>query len=406
MNKPTINKSRRKVIKGTAVAATAAAVGPWVVSPKALSSSGEVNCTIWTDYIPANVIEDLAREHKPEIVLAGATAIGRSFFPRLATLMATGLTADCTDLEVRDEDGEMVDESVIRIGPFTAVADSRFVNFNAETGELEFLVRQPSRSFLGAADDLQDSDPGELVQAVIDPSSGTILSLLVETPDLVERINQGGLVGYIVIALAALGLLIGIGRTLSLTGTASSVRRQAKSRKASKSNPLGRVFMAYEENSHADVETLELKLDDAILKEMPKLEKGLNTVKVLAGVAPLLGRCGYSASKHALHGLFTSLRCEMKHKGVHVMIICPGFIKTNLQARALGCDGEIATCEQTRVGKQQTPEFVARKIHMGAQKERSMMVFTLMGNIGYLISRFAPSLYERLMTQQFREELE
>ena len=126
----------------------------------------------------------------------------------------------------------------------------------------------------------------------------------------------------------------------------------------------------------------------------------------VAGVAPLLGRCGYSASKHALHGLFTSLRCEMKHKGVHVMIICPGFIKTNLQARALGCDGEIATREQTRVGKQQTPEFVARKIHLGAQKEKAMIVFTLMGKIGYLISRLAPSLYERLMTQQFRKELE
>jgi NAD(P)-dependent dehydrogenase (short-subunit alcohol dehydrogenase family) len=126
----------------------------------------------------------------------------------------------------------------------------------------------------------------------------------------------------------------------------------------------------------------------------------------VAGVAPLLGRCGYSASKHALHGLFTSLRCELRHKGVHVMIVCPGFIKTNLQDRALGCDGEIATHEQTRVGKQQTPEFVARKIHLGAQKEKAMLVFTLMGKIGYLVSRLAPSMYERLMTHQFRAELE
>ena len=57
-SKPVFNATRRKVLKGTTVAASAAAVGPWVVSPKALSSSGEVNCTIWTDYIPANVIED------------------------------------------------------------------------------------------------------------------------------------------------------------------------------------------------------------------------------------------------------------------------------------------------------------------------------------------------------------
>jgi NAD(P)-dependent dehydrogenase (short-subunit alcohol dehydrogenase family) len=136
-------------------------------------------------------------------------------------------------------------------------------------------------------------------------------------------------------------------------------------------------------------------------------QKGMIVVnESVAGVAPLLGRCGYSASKHALHGLFTSLRCELRHKGVHVMIVCPGFIKTNLQTRALGCDGEIATRAQTRVGKQQTPEFVARKIHLGAQKQRPMLVFTLMGKLGYLISRLAPSLYERLMTRQFRAELE
>jgi NAD(P)-dependent dehydrogenase (short-subunit alcohol dehydrogenase family) len=59
----------------------------------------------------------------------------------------------------------------------------------------------------------------------------------------------------------------------------------------------------------------------------------------IAGIAPVLGRTGYSASKHALHGLFTSLRSEIRPTGAHVMIVCPGFIQTNLQRRALGCDG-------------------------------------------------------------------
>ncbi len=135
-------------------------------------------------------------------------------------------------------------------------------------------------------------------------------------------------------------------------------------------------------------------------------QKGVIIVnESIAGVAPLLGRCGYSASKHALHGLFTSLRCEMRSKGVHVMIVCPGFIKTSLQNRALGCDGRIATHKQTRVGKQQTPEFVAQKILHGAQKECPMMVFTFMGKLGYLVSRIAPGIYERLMTRQFKGEL-
>lgn len=125
----------------------------------------------------------------------------------------------------------------------------------------------------------------------------------------------------------------------------------------------------------------------------------------IAGVAPLLGRCGYAASKHALHGFFTSLRCELRHKGVHVMIVCPGFIKTNLQTRALGGDGNIAVHEQTRIGRQQTPEAVADQILKGAQSESPMMVLTLVGKIGVLISRVWPSLYERLMTFQFKAEL-
>ncbi|MCK5310918.1 MAG: SDR family oxidoreductase [Desulfobacteraceae bacterium] len=125
----------------------------------------------------------------------------------------------------------------------------------------------------------------------------------------------------------------------------------------------------------------------------------------IAGVAPLLGRTGYSASKHALHGLFTSLRCELKHKGVHVMIVAPGFIRTNLQTRALGGDGNIATHEQTKIGKEDSPENVAKQIVKGMMKQKPILVLTLMGKIGYLVSRFSPLLYERLMTDKFKKEL-
>ncbi|MDT8335516.1 MAG: electron transfer flavoprotein subunit alpha [Desulfurivibrionaceae bacterium] len=62
----------------------------------------------FTDDAYANVFEDLVREYQPEIVLAGATAIGRSFIPRLATMLGTGLTADCTDLAIRAEDGALL----------------------------------------------------------------------------------------------------------------------------------------------------------------------------------------------------------------------------------------------------------------------------------------------------------
>ncbi len=125
----------------------------------------------------------------------------------------------------------------------------------------------------------------------------------------------------------------------------------------------------------------------------------------IAGIAPLPGRTGYSASKHAMHGFFTSLRCEVRHLGVHVMIVCPGFIRTNLQTRALGADGTVTTRPQSRVGRQDTPEHVARQIYTAACRGKNMLVLTAMGRLGCLISRLAPVVYERIVTRQFKSEI-
>jgi electron transfer flavoprotein alpha subunit len=62
----------------------------------------------FTDEIYGNILEDVIRKQKPEIVLAGATAIGRSFIPLVATALGTGLTADCTELAIRPEDGVLL----------------------------------------------------------------------------------------------------------------------------------------------------------------------------------------------------------------------------------------------------------------------------------------------------------
>ena len=128
---------------------------------------------------------------------------------------------------------------------------------------------------------------------------------------------------------------------------------------------------------------------------LPSLIKSKGSIIVnesIAGVAPLLGRTGYSASKHALHGLFTSLRCELRPKGVHVMIVCPGFIKTNLQKRALGSDGKIATHEQVIIGKTETAENVAKQIINSIIKKKPILIMTLMGKIAYLVHRLSPML--------------
>ena len=63
---------------------------------------------LFTDDIYEKVLSDLIKEHKPEVILAGATAIGRSFIPGVATRVDAGLTADCTKLEIREDDGALL----------------------------------------------------------------------------------------------------------------------------------------------------------------------------------------------------------------------------------------------------------------------------------------------------------
>ena len=129
-------------------------------------------------------------------------------------------------------------------------------------------------------------------------------------------------------------------------------------------------------------------------------------IESLAGLTPLLGRTGYCASKHALHGFFTSLRAELRGSGVHIMIVCPGFVNTNLQTRALGGDGQVTTHPQSVVGKPTSAEKVAEAIYKGVLNRRHLLVLTPVGKLAYWLSRLAPVLYERLMARQVKGELE
>jgi len=136
------------------------------------------------------------------------------------------------------------------------------------------------------------------------------------------------------------------------------------------------------------------------------LRKGMIVViESIAGVAPLLGRSGYCASKHALHGLFTSLRSEVSGSGVHIMIVCPGFVATGLQARALGADGRVTAHPQSRVGRQASPARVAEAVYRGAAGRKHLLVLSPVGKITYWLSRFVPVLYERIMPRQLKQEL-
>ncbi|MDX1555459.1 MAG: MotA/TolQ/ExbB proton channel family protein [Xanthomonadales bacterium] len=131
-----------------------------------------------------------------------------------------------------------------------------------------------------------------IVRFGLDVTRGGILALLVDSPTITDRINQGGIVGYCIIGLGIIGLLIALWRWIALSRDSRKVSAQLKRDSASTDNPLGRVLAAYESNRQADTETVELKLSEAALKEMPGLTKGLLFIKVISVVAPLMGLLG------------------------------------------------------------------------------------------------------------------
>jgi short-subunit dehydrogenase len=140
---------------------------------------------------------------------------------------------------------------------------------------------------------------------------------------------------------------------------------------------------------------------DSLIKQ-----KGMVIVtSSIAGIAPLPGRTGYCASKFALHGLFETLRLEMKPYGVHVMMVCPTFVSTELQTRALGGDGRITTHPQSTMGKEQTPEALAKIICDGALKRKNQIIPTFQGKLAWFIHALAPGIYDWIVLKQFESEL-
>ena len=198
-------------------------------------------------------------------------------------------------------DGET--QSVTRVGPFTSFTTNgaNFLAYNppaadAEAGTTPLLLaklpKQPGGAINAAASSVTKAGGDSLVYAPIDPTRGGLLKSFERVPDVSERIAQGGKIGYIILGLLAIGVVFGVLNIIRLFLTSMAVNGQKRKAQASKSNPLGRVMMAYDESKNKDGDTVELKLDEAILRESPKLEVGLNFLKLAAGIAPLLGLLG------------------------------------------------------------------------------------------------------------------
>ena len=199
------------------------------------------------------------------------------------------------DTTVIDVDGETSSCNVTRVGLFNAVCDGKYLEYVTASGQYAFLPRQPAGRYTKTAKRIGDAEVGEQVRFGIDPTGptgGSLLANLIQTPSLAERAAQGREVGYAIIFVGLIGIGIAFWKLWSLYVLGRAVKAQANTKAVDIRNPLGRVLKVGEENFNKDIDTLELKLAEAIMAERPSIEKGIGAVRIISVVAPLAGLLG------------------------------------------------------------------------------------------------------------------
>ncbi|NRA43006.1 MAG: MotA/TolQ/ExbB proton channel family protein [Pseudomonadales bacterium] len=187
--------------------------------------------------------------------------------------------------------GDTVAKDVVRVGSFNAISDGQYLVYDFEAKKLVELASQPGARYNGSAAELETATAG-ITGFWIDPSRGQLLKIKGQSATLSERIDQGGVVGYIILGLALVGILLACYRMLVLSAEAARIRKQMNTEEVQEDNVLGRVMSVYNKHKGTDVETLELHLAEAISAEIPKLTRGINWIKIISVVAPLLGLLG------------------------------------------------------------------------------------------------------------------
>lgn len=195
------------------------------------------------------------------------------------------------DGSVTGIDGSVTNTTITRVGPFNLLADGKYVVYNADLGLVQELSQQPDGYQVSPVAKFEATTAGT-AKLYIDPVKGVLLNIFTQKATIEERIEAGGTIGYIIIGLLVLGALISIERLVTLGVVGAKVNAQRKNVDNPGNNALGRVLKAYQDNKDVDVETLELKLDEAILKETPALETRISIIKVLAAIAPMMGLLG------------------------------------------------------------------------------------------------------------------
>ena len=212
------------------------------------------------------------------------------WFELLNEMNASGMVSKFSS-EVLDTSGDSAVYDIVRIGQFNAIADSNYLRFIPEEQSLEFLSKNPdgSRSSLRQLSNFND---GDYVEFAIDPTRGSLLNLILQNPSVVERINQGGIPGYIILIILASGLILGGLRFTFLYNSQKTLIQELESGKFNEGSPLKDIDDVLKQKDKLDQDQLETKIEAILSRIGPLYEKSITTIKLLAAVAPLLGLLG------------------------------------------------------------------------------------------------------------------
>ena len=183
---------------------------------------------------------------------------------------------------VINSSGDIEEDQLVRYGPFNMVKNRSFVKTDVANNAFSVLQKQPDRSLRRKFRSHYRSD-GYAV-APIDPTRGFLLSLYLDKPSTFERIAQGKLIGFIIVLIGISGLIFAAYRYYTLYLYSKTIKSKDENDIFSKIENIS--------NTSKDVETFERECDEVLLTVNGNLSWGVNWIKFLAAVAPLLGLLG------------------------------------------------------------------------------------------------------------------
>jgi biopolymer transport protein ExbB len=191
--------------------------------------------------------------------------------------------------------GEAIESDVVRVGPFNVTSGGQFLKYVPSLRTLTVLPRQLPAMFTDVATGLENATEG-YVDAVVDSSRGVLVGLYIERPSFWQRIELGEEIGYVIIFFGVLGLIAFLTQLVTLNRARVSVGRQLQNLdNPTSDNPLGRVLLAFKGDKNMieqDADVAELRITEAVLREVPRLERAQAFLRLCVAAGPLLGLIG------------------------------------------------------------------------------------------------------------------